>query len=79
MKVEKYHLKSDDSLTYFEFVSVGSKGPVRKTIEFQTTTITGLYNLAFGDKHPETGELNDLAVTNNGDTWKVLGTVVAAL
>lgn len=79
MKVEKYHLKSDDTLTYFEFISVGSKGAVRKMIEFQATTTPGLYNLAFGDKDPETGELNDLAVTNNGDTQKVLGTVVAAL
>ena len=48
-------------------------------IEFQATTVPGVYNLAFGDKDPETGELNDLAVTNNGDSEKVLGTVVAAL
>lgn len=79
MKVEKYHLKSDETLTYFEFISVGTKGAVRKMIEFQATTTPGLYNLAFGDKDPVTGELNDLAVTNNGDTEKVLGTVVAAL
>ncbi len=79
MKVEKYHLKSDDTLTYFEFVSVGTKGAIRKMIEFQATTTPGLYNLAFGDKDPETGELNDLAITNNSDTEKVLGTVVAAV
>lgn len=79
MKVEKYHLKSDNTLTYFEFISVGSKGAVRKMIEFQTTTTPGLYNLAFGDKDPVTGELDDLAITNNSDTEKVLGTVVAAL
>lgn len=79
MKVEKYHLNSDNTLTYFEFISVGSKGAIRKMIEFQTTSVPGLYNLAFGDKDPETGEINDLAVTNNGDTEKVLGTVVAAL
>ena len=40
MKVEKYHLKSDDTLTYFEFISVGSKGAVRKMIEFQATTVS---------------------------------------
>ena len=79
MNVAKYHLKSDNTLTYFEFISVGTNGPVRKMIEFQATTTPGLYNLAFGDKDPETGELNDLAVTNNGDTEKVLGTIVAAL
>jgi hypothetical protein len=26
----------------------------------------------FGDKYPLTGDINDLAVTNNGDTEKVL-------
>ncbi len=79
MKVEKYHLKSDNTLTYFEFISVGPKGPIRKIIEFQATSTPGLYNLAFGDKHPETGEIDDLAISNNGDTQKVLGTVVSAL
>jgi hypothetical protein len=37
------------------------------------------YNLAFGDKDPATGVLNDIVVSNNGDTDKVLATVVAAL
>jgi hypothetical protein len=79
MKVEKYHLKSDNTFTYFEFISVGSKGAIRKIIEFQATSIPNLYNLAFGDKDAVTGELDDLAISNNGDTQKVLGTVVAAL
>ncbi len=79
MKVEKYHLKSENTLTYFEFISVGSRGAIRKMIEFQTTSSPGLYNLAFGDKNPGTGGLDDLAISNNGDTEKVLGTVVAAL
>jgi hypothetical protein len=79
MNIEKYHLKSDDSFSYFEFISVGIKGPIRKIIEFQRTSTPGLYNLAFGDKNVETGELDDLAVSNNGDTEKVLATVVSAL
>lgn len=79
MKIEKYHLKSDNTLSYFEFVSVGVKGPVRKMIEFQATSTPGLYNLAFGDKNADTGELDDLAISNNGDTEKVLATVVSAL
>jgi hypothetical protein len=79
MKIEKYHLKSDSTLSYFEFISVGSKGAIRKMIEFQDTSTPGLYNLAFGDKNADTGELDDLAISNNGDTEKVLGTVVSAL
>ena len=73
MKIEKYHLKSDNTLSYFEFISVGSKGAIRKMIEFQTTSTPGLYNLAFGDKNPDTGELDDLAISNNGDTEKSAG------
>lgn len=79
MKVEKYHLKSEETLTVFEFISEGSKGPIRKLIQFQPTYQEGLYNLAFGDKDPQTGDINDLAVSNNGDMEKVLATVVSAL
>lgn len=79
MKVDKYHLASDETLSVFEFISVGPKGAIQKIIDFQPIGTPGLYNLAFGDKHPITGEIDDLAVTNNGDTDKVLATVVAAL
>lgn len=79
MKIEKYHLKSDTTFTYFEFISIGSKGAIQKIIEFQATSSPGLYNLAFGDKNPVSGEIDDLAISNNGDTQKVLATVVAAL
>lgn len=56
-----------------------TKGAIRKLIEFQATTDPDVYNLAFGDKDPLTDDINDLAVTNNGDTEKVLATVIAAL
>lgn len=79
MKLPKYHLKAESKFTRFEFISEGTKGAVRKLIEFQTTSEPEFYNLAFGDKDPLTGDLNDLAVTNNGDTEKVLATVIAAL
>ena len=79
MKLSKYHLKAESKFTRFEFISEGNKGAVRKLIEFQATSDEDVYNLAFGDKDPSTGDLNDLAVTNNGDTEKVLATVVAAL
>lgn len=79
MQVDKYALKAESSLTVFEFVSEGPKGPIRKLIQFQNTNRPNLYNLAFGDKDPETGEIDDLVVSNNGDTDKVLATVVAAL
>lgn len=79
MKIDKYSLKADSSLTIFEFVSEGPNGLIRKLIQFQETNQPDVYNLAFGDKHPNTGEVDDLVVSNNGDTDKVLATVVAAL
>jgi hypothetical protein len=79
MKIDKYALRSEGSFTVFEFISAGSKGFVHKLVHFQKTDEPGLYNLAFGDKNHETGELDDLAKTNNGDSEKVLATVVAAL
>jgi hypothetical protein len=79
MKIEKYPLKAESSLTVFEFISEGPKGLVRKIIQFQETNQPNLYNLAFGDKNPATGEMDDLAVSNNGDSEKVLATIVAAL
>jgi hypothetical protein len=79
MRLPKYHLKSDVSFTRYEFISEGHKGAIRKLIEFQATTNPEVYNLAFGDKKHSTDEINDLAVSNNGDTEKILATVVAAL
>jgi hypothetical protein len=79
MKTEKYHLKSESKFTRFEFVSEGPKGAIRKLIEFQETTNPDVFNLAFGDLNPETQEIDDLSVSDNGDTEKVLATVVNAV
>lgn len=67
MKAEKYHLKAESKFTRFEFVSEGSKGIIRKLIEFQETTNPDVFNLAFGDFNPQTLEIDDLAVSDNGD------------
>lgn len=79
MKLDKYALKAGQDQTVFEFISEGKKGVIRKIILFQATTEPNLYNLAFGDRDPLTGGINDMAVSNNGGTDKVLATIVAAL
>lgn len=48
-------------------------------MKYQPTNLKGLYNLAFGDKAPETGEIDDKVISNNGDSEKVLATVVATV
>ena len=79
MYVDRYQLKTEEEFTRFAFISEGHKGAIRKLIEFQRTLDPNVYNLAFGDKHPATGAIDDLAISANGDTDKVLATVVAAV
>ena len=79
MNIEKYALKLESSRTIFEFESRGLKGRIAKIIQFEETNEPGVYNLAFGDKDPETGMIDDLSVSNNGDSEKVLATVISAL
>jgi len=38
-----------------------------------------IYNLAFGDKNPITGEIDDTVISNNEDSEKVLATVVSTV
>ena len=63
----------------FEFLSEGPKGKIPKLIKFSETNLKGLYNLAFGDKDPITGEIDDMNVSNNSDSEMVLATVVATV
>jgi len=79
MKLSRYQLEAEKSLMIFEFVSEGPKGRIPKIVKFSETNLKGLYNLAFGDKNMETGEIDDNIVSNNSDSEKVLATVVAAI
>ena len=79
MKLPKYELEAEDSLEVFEFVSEGNKGSIPKLIKFSETALKGFYNLAFGDKNLLTGEIDDKVVSNNGDSDKVLATIVSAV
>lgn len=79
MKLDRYELKAGNNLTTFEFLSEEKKGKIIKVVQFQKMNLSGLYNLAFGDKDSVTDELDDKIVTDNGDSEKVLATVVAAI
>ena len=63
----------------FEFTSEGTKGEIPKLIKFSETSLKGFYNLAFGDKDIVTGNIDDIVVSDNGDTEQVLATVVSAV
>jgi hypothetical protein len=79
MQLEKYELKSGEKLQVFEFISIGINGKIIKLVQYTPTNYKDLYNLGFGDKNSETGEVDDNVVSNNGDSEKVLATVVATL
>ncbi len=79
MKNDKYQLESDRNLLIFEFTSIGPNGKVKKIVQFTETNLKGFYNLGFGDKNVRTGEIDDNAITNNGDSQKVLATVASTV
>ncbi|MDQ3133133.1 MAG: hypothetical protein M3Q99_20585 [Acidobacteriota bacterium] len=79
MLLPRYELKSDESLTVFEFTSVGRKGEIPKIVQYSPTNLKDFYNLGFGDKDFQTGEVDDLVISDNGDSQKVLATVVATV
>jgi hypothetical protein len=79
MILDRYEIKAGRNLTTFEFLSEGKNGQILKIIQFQQMNLYNLYNLAFGDKNEETGQIDDKIITDNGDAEKVLATVVSAI
>ncbi|MEO8820068.1 MAG: hypothetical protein ABI374_04440 [Ginsengibacter sp.] len=79
MKLPKYEIEAEDSLEVFAFVSEGPQRSIQKLIKFSETALKGFYNLAFGDKDLLTGEIDDKVVSKNGDSEKVLATIVSAV
>ena len=75
MRYDRYPVEASASLLEFEFYSEGPKGSVRKRVKIVPFgNGSGVYNLAFGDVAAN-GEIDDLSVTNNNDSQKVLATV----
>ena len=79
MELDKYELKSGERLEVYEFISVGPNGRITKLVQYTPTNYKDLYNLGFGDKNADTGDINDNVISNNGDSEKVLATVLATL
>jgi hypothetical protein len=82
--VARYEYQASEGFTSFVFESKGKRGNILKRVDFEwlgDVEIAGerigyaVYNLAFGDVDPLTNEMDDLAVSDNGDMEKVLGTV----
>ncbi len=79
MQHPKYQYRSENLLLLYQFVSEGPKGLIKKVVEYTETSTKNVYNLGFGDFDEETQSINDLSVTNNGDSLKVLATVASTV
>ena len=79
MKHPKYNYRSENSLQFYEFISEGPKGLIKKMVIYTETTTENVYNLGFGDYDESTNGINDLSVTNNGDSLKILATVASTV
>ncbi len=79
MKLPRYELIAEASLKVFEFNSEGPKGLIRKLIKFSETSEKDFYNVAFGDKDYLTGYFDDNVISDNGDSERVLATVVSTV
>ena len=79
MNKPKYLYKSEEGLTFFEFFSEGPKGRIKKVVQYSETSTKNVFNLGFGDFNETTNSIDDLSVTNNGDSLKVLATVASTV
>jgi hypothetical protein len=68
-----YAFEASEDYLYFWFESRSKERTIAKVVEFAEIK-ENVFNLAFGDVD-ESGDLNDLIVSNNGDMYKVMATL----
>jgi hypothetical protein len=79
MKYPKYLYRSESLMNYYEFISEGPKGKIKKIVEYTETVTENVYNLGFVDYDEKTKTTSDISITNNGDSLKVLATVASTV
>jgi hypothetical protein len=77
MDVRGYDVRMSEHLWSYEFYSEGPKGKVKKIIQYFPFYLEGktCFNLFLGDWNEEKKLFDDVTVTNNKDSIKVLTTV----
>ena len=81
MNEDKYSFKKLPDTSYYEFLSNGPKGEIKKVVRYRLVEEfpNTIYNLGFGDWDSLTGDVNDKIKTNNNDRQKVLSTVAGTI
>ena len=75
MHLPRYPVRTGEDEYHYSFTSIGPKGQIDKLVVFSEMEGQGVYNLGFGDRLPHGLDIDDLTVSNNEDTNKVLATV----
>ncbi len=78
MDLDRYTIFSSQDGEVYKFISYGRKGRIIKVIQFVQIENTNIYNLSLGDLNEETGKIDYLSISDNGDGKKVLATVAFA-
>ena len=80
MHLERYEYEINEMFLDYTFESIGPNGTIKKLISFVPQNINGatFFNLGFGDMD-EHGRINDLSVSDNKDTKKLLATVATVV
>jgi hypothetical protein len=80
MNLERYSYLPANNFKGYSFYSEGPNGKIKKTVVYSILWNDPIvYNLAFGDENPETGNIDDAAKSNNQDRDKVLATVAVTI
>jgi len=80
MNLDRYSYLPANNFKGYSFYSEGPNGKIKKTVVYSILWNDPLvYNLAFGDEDPETGNIDDTAKSNNQDRDKILATVAATI
>lgn len=81
MHKDCYPYLSNANRLDFEFESKGRNGKIKKEIRYTLRNENGFvfYNLGFGDLNPQTGEINDLSISDNQDRDRILATVASTV
>ncbi|NOS92150.1 MAG: hypothetical protein HOP30_09525 [Cyclobacteriaceae bacterium] len=77
MAITHYPFVSSKNSLEFEFYSKGRNGKVKKLVRFspQNANGTTYFSLGLADVDEETGNINDLSISDNQDTELILATV----
>ena len=78
MNLDRYPYYATNSVNEFEFISIGSKGDIKKLVKFSEIG-EAMYNFSFSDLDEITGIPDDSSISNNGDRDKILATLASII